>query len=103
MLTEELDVASAAFGVDYESPSQFHREYKRFFGNPPMRDFQAPRVCVMVRKKSARFYPCTAPEERKVCSDRVKREHDTFLPLLEHAIAYLTEFRVRINVGVQFL
>ena len=42
-------------------------------------------------------------EERTVCSGRLKRKRDTLLPLLEHAIAYLNEFRVRFNVGVQFL
>ena len=46
MLTEQLDAASAAFAVGYESPSQFNREYKRFFGNPPMRDIQALRASV---------------------------------------------------------
>ena len=44
MLTEELDAASAAFAVGYESPSQFNREYKRFFGKPPIRDVQALRA-----------------------------------------------------------
>jgi len=44
MLTEELDAASAAYQVGYESPSQFNREYKRFFGQPPMRDIQASRA-----------------------------------------------------------
>jgi AraC-like DNA-binding protein len=44
MLTEELDAASAAFEVGYESPSQFNREYKRFFGQPPVRDIQALRA-----------------------------------------------------------
>jgi AraC-like DNA-binding protein len=44
MLTEELDAASAAFEVGYESPSQFNREYKRFFGQPPMRDIEALRA-----------------------------------------------------------
>ena len=44
MLTEELDAASAAFEVGYESPSQFNREYKRFFGQPPIRDIQALRA-----------------------------------------------------------
>jgi len=44
MLTDELDAASAAFEVGYESPSQFSREYKRFFGQPPMRDIQALRA-----------------------------------------------------------
>jgi AraC-like DNA-binding protein len=46
MLTEELDAASAAFEVGYESPSQFNREYKRFFGQPPMRDIHALRASV---------------------------------------------------------
>ena len=40
MLIEGLDAASAAFQVGYESPSQFNREYKRFFGQPPMRDIK---------------------------------------------------------------
>ncbi len=44
MLTQELDAASAAFEVGYESPSQFNREYKRVFGKPPMRDVQALRA-----------------------------------------------------------
>jgi AraC-like DNA-binding protein len=41
MLTSGLDAASAAFEVGYESPSQFSREYRRFFGQPPKRDIQA--------------------------------------------------------------
>jgi AraC-like DNA-binding protein len=43
MLTGELDAASAAFEVGYESPSQFNREYRRFFGQPPTRDIKALR------------------------------------------------------------
>ncbi len=42
-------------------------------------------------------------EEQAVCSGRLKRKRDTFFPLLEHAIAYLHEFRVRFNVGLQIL
>ncbi|WP_281756401.1 helix-turn-helix domain-containing protein [Thermodesulfovibrio yellowstonii] len=38
MLTENLDVTSAAFRVGYESVSQFTREYHRLFGNPPLKD-----------------------------------------------------------------
>ena len=38
MLTEQLDAATAAFQVGYESPSQFSREYRRFFGEPRLRD-----------------------------------------------------------------
>jgi len=41
MLTSELDAATAAFEVGYESPSQFNREYRRFFGQPPIRDIKA--------------------------------------------------------------
>ena len=40
MLTSQLDAATAAFQVGYESPSQFTREYSRLFGNPPRRDIQ---------------------------------------------------------------
>jgi AraC-like DNA-binding protein len=43
MLTDGLDAASAAFEVGYESPSQFSREYSRFFGQPPMRDIKVRR------------------------------------------------------------
>jgi AraC-like DNA-binding protein len=43
MLIEGLDAASAGFQVGYESPSQFNREYKRFFGQPPMRDVKTCR------------------------------------------------------------
>ena len=43
MLTSELDAASAAFEVGYESPSQFNREYRRLFGRPPIRDIKALR------------------------------------------------------------
>ena len=43
MLMHGLDAASAAFEVGYESPSQFNREYSRFFGQPPMRDIRTLR------------------------------------------------------------
>jgi AraC-like DNA-binding protein len=38
MLAEEINVETAAFGVGYESASQFSREYARMFGTPPKRD-----------------------------------------------------------------
>ena len=43
MLMDDLDAASAAFEVGYESASQFNREYSRFFGQPPMRDIRTLR------------------------------------------------------------
>jgi len=43
MLAEHLDAATAAFQVGYESPSQFSREYNRFFGAPPLRDITSLR------------------------------------------------------------
>jgi AraC-like DNA-binding protein len=38
LLSEEVDAATAAIRVGYESVTQFNREYKRAFGAPPRRD-----------------------------------------------------------------
>ncbi|WP_234993087.1 MULTISPECIES: helix-turn-helix domain-containing protein [unclassified Paenibacillus] len=38
MAFEGYPVASAAYQVGYQSPSQFNREYSRFFGSSPARD-----------------------------------------------------------------
>jgi AraC-like DNA-binding protein len=35
MLTEDKSAEAAAYKVGYESPTQFNREYKRMFGEPP--------------------------------------------------------------------
>lgn len=38
MIFQGLDAGHAAHQVGYQSPSQFSREYKRMFGQPPARD-----------------------------------------------------------------
>jgi AraC-like DNA-binding protein len=38
MLADDVDAATVAFEVGYESASQFSREYSRLFGQPPIRD-----------------------------------------------------------------
>lgn len=43
MLTEDLDASSASVAVGYESLSQFSREYKRLFGDPPRKDVRRVR------------------------------------------------------------
>ncbi len=43
MLADDVDAATVAFEVGYESASQFNREYSRFFGQPPMRDIRTVR------------------------------------------------------------
>lgn len=43
MLTDDVDAATVAFEVGYESASQFNREYSRLFGQPPIRDIRTMR------------------------------------------------------------
>lgn len=43
MLSEDIDAASAGHRVGYEDPSQFSKEYKRLFGDPPLRDIERLR------------------------------------------------------------
>jgi AraC-like DNA-binding protein len=43
LLNENLDVGEAGYRVGYEDRSQFSREYKRHFGEPPMRDVERLR------------------------------------------------------------
>ena len=38
LVVESLDAATVALQVGYESPTQFNREYRRLFGQPPIRD-----------------------------------------------------------------
>lgn len=43
MLAENEYAANACMAVGYESPTQFNREYKRLFGEPPSRDISRVR------------------------------------------------------------
>lgn len=40
MLTGQYNAESASYVVGYESPTQFSREYKKMFGNPPKTDIK---------------------------------------------------------------
>lgn len=52
---EGYSVASAAYQVGYQSPSQFNREYSRFFGSSPGRDTEKLRRIESTREKQAIF------------------------------------------------
>jgi AraC-like DNA-binding protein len=43
MLGEGLDAASAGYRVGYDDAAYFNREYKKLFGEPPMRDVERLR------------------------------------------------------------
>ena len=44
LLSETTDATTASQRVGYQSPSQFSREYRRFFGFPPLRDIERLRT-----------------------------------------------------------
>jgi AraC-like DNA-binding protein len=44
LVSGKYDAATAAYQVGYEEPSQFNREYKRQFGEPPMRDIEQMKI-----------------------------------------------------------
>lgn len=52
MLVSHSDVATTAYQVGYESPSQFSREYARMFGQPPGRD-----IAALTRQRAAAAGP----------------------------------------------
>jgi len=44
LLAGEVDAATAGYQVGYDDPAHFSREYKRHFGQPPIRDIQLMRA-----------------------------------------------------------
>ena len=52
MVFQELDANAACQRVGYVSPSQFSREYSRFFGYPPVRDVARLRQELMQKERS---------------------------------------------------
>jgi AraC-like DNA-binding protein len=48
LLGEDLDAATVAYRVGYDDASHFSREYKRLFGEPPMRDIGRLRAAAQV-------------------------------------------------------
>jgi AraC-like DNA-binding protein len=52
MLADDVDAATVAFEVGYESASQFNREYSRMFGQPPIRDARKLRSPSALRLES---------------------------------------------------
>lgn len=47
MISEAVDAAQAGYRVGYEDPSHFSREYKRHFGEPPIRDIERIRTSII--------------------------------------------------------
>jgi AraC-like DNA-binding protein len=55
LLAADVDAATAGYRVGYDDPAHFSREYKRLFGEPPMRDVERLRGAAASRlKPSAR-------------------------------------------------
>lgn len=48
MLSESLDASNAGYRVGYDNPSHFSRDYKKHFGNAPIRDVETLRGRVLV-------------------------------------------------------
>jgi AraC-like DNA-binding protein len=46
LLAGDVDAATAGYRVGYDDSSHFNREYKRLFGEPPMRDVERLRDAI---------------------------------------------------------
>jgi AraC-like DNA-binding protein len=52
LLAGDVDAATAGYRVGYGDPSHFSREYKRHFGQAPMRDVERLRAAAASQLKS---------------------------------------------------
>lgn len=52
MRTQDIDVAEAGYAVGYSDASHFNRDYKRMFGDTPMRDIESLRNGELTAKAS---------------------------------------------------
>ncbi len=57
MLTDGIDATQAAYEVGYKSVSQFSREYRRFFGQPPRQDVRTLRSVDSSNTNSTTGFP----------------------------------------------
>ncbi|WP_413742771.1 AraC family transcriptional regulator [Sodalis sp. RH15] len=55
MVRSDMSAADASARVGYESPSQFNREFKRFFGHTPLHEAKRMRALLLVKARS--FWP----------------------------------------------
>jgi AraC-like DNA-binding protein len=70
LIADDCDAATAAYRVGYDDPSHFSREYKRLFGEPPMRDVERLRsrgwlVALSALARSARPRPLCGSRKRR--------------------------------------
>jgi AraC-like DNA-binding protein len=54
LLAGDFDAATAGYRVGYDDPSHFSREYKRHFGEPPMRDVDRLRAAASSHRGAIR-------------------------------------------------
>jgi AraC-like DNA-binding protein len=69
MLGENLNAAEAGYRVGYDDASHFSREYKRHFGEPPMRDVEALRGAAARREPVRAEVPLDSEPRQRRATD----------------------------------